>query len=105
MIVSTSDNSVPARISFRMLRTASLEKKPASFCARSSFDRSCAGDCVADFIPGTSELESADSVNPNRTGAINDQNAPAKAGSNPAAGQPKIQTTTAGAGLQSSISA
>jgi len=35
MIVSTSDNSDPARINFRILRTDWLEKKPESFGARS----------------------------------------------------------------------
>src|SRR6202167_5548427 len=53
MIVSTSDNSDPARIKFRMLRTDSLEKKPDAFCARPSFGSCCAGNCVADFIPTT----------------------------------------------------
>src|SRR5580658_7263585 len=49
MIVNTSDNSEPARINFRMLRTDSLEKRADSFCARSSFGRSCAADCIADL--------------------------------------------------------
>src|SRR5580704_2653532 len=57
IIVNTSDNSDPARINFRMLRTESLEKKPDSFCSGSSFGRSSAGNCVADFIPSTSGLE------------------------------------------------
>jgi hypothetical protein len=42
IIVNTSDNSEPARISFRMPRTDSLEKKSNSFCARVSFVGSCA---------------------------------------------------------------
>ena len=54
MIVSISDNSDPARINFRMLRTDLLEKKPDSFCAVSSSGTSGVGDCVADFIPSTS---------------------------------------------------
>src|SRR5215467_3325035 len=58
MVASTSDNSDPARISFRMLRTGSLEKKPNSSCARSILDRSCARDGVAKFIPSTSGSES-----------------------------------------------
>jgi hypothetical protein len=57
MIASTSDSSDPARINLRMLRTDSLEKKPDSFCARSTFGRSCVDDCVADVITGTSGLE------------------------------------------------
>src|SRR5690348_10912883 len=57
MIVSTSNSSDPARINFRMLRTVSLEKEPHAFCARSTFGRSCSGDCVAEFITKTSGLE------------------------------------------------
>ena len=57
MIVSTSDNSDPARINFRILRTDSLEKKPDSSGARSGFGGSCVEECVADFIPSMSGVK------------------------------------------------
>src|ERR1700722_15460008 len=47
MIASTSDNSEPSRINFRMLRTDWLEKKPDSPGVRSTFSRSCTGECIA----------------------------------------------------------
>jgi hypothetical protein len=47
MIVRTSDRGDPARINFRMLSTDSLEKRADSFCACSTIDENCAGDCVA----------------------------------------------------------
>jgi hypothetical protein len=62
IVVSTSDNSDPARIDFRMFRTDALEKKPDSFRAGSSLGRSCTEDCIADFIlstPGEVELDPA----------------------------------------------
>src|SRR5271170_5578561 len=58
MIASTSGNSAPARMSFRMLRTDSLEKNPDSLRGAPIAGRSCARDCVADFI-----LKNAGSVN------------------------------------------
>src|SRR5580700_120068 len=50
MIVNTSDNSDPARINSRMLRTDSLENKP------DWFGSSCAGDSVAEFILNISRM-------------------------------------------------
>jgi hypothetical protein len=49
MIVSTSGNSDPARISFRMSRTESLENL-APLCGKSTFAGSFVGDFVADVI-------------------------------------------------------
>jgi hypothetical protein len=57
MMVSTSGNGDPAIINFRMLRTESLEKRANSVCGGSKFDRTDAGDCVADFIINTPGLE------------------------------------------------
>ena len=57
MIVSTSDNSDPARISFRISSTASLEKKPDSFRLYSSLFST--RDCIAEFIIQTPGLETA----------------------------------------------
>src|ERR1700685_2992655 len=78
MIVSTSDNSDPARINLKMLRTDSLEKKPASFCAPSTFGRSCTGDCDADFTTNTSGLECR--LSSELYGVIDGGNIPAKVG-------------------------
>src|SRR5580700_6567068 len=89
MIVSTSDNSDPARINFRMLRTDSLEKKHESLRARSASGRSCARDSIADLITNAFPLEC-------RLGQ--------KAGSDHA-GHPKIQTITARAKFRFSVSA
>src|SRR5277367_4599537 len=85
MIPSTSDNSDPARINFRMLRTASLEKKPGSLCAPSSFGRSSVRDCVADFISSTSGLEcrlgqSETATAPGGKHATNSRDVPAEVG-------------------------
>src|SRR5580698_2687134 len=50
MIASTSGNSDPARINFRMSSTDSLEKRPVSI-----FATSCARDCIADFLGDSAE--------------------------------------------------
>src|SRR5256885_15931915 len=47
MIASTSDSGDPAKINFSRLSTDSLEKRPDSFCAASTLDRTCAGGCIA----------------------------------------------------------
>src|ERR1700728_2572430 len=75
MILSTSDNSAPARINFRMLRTDSLEKKPTSFRACSSAGRSCARDCVAGFIFQHLQLGTPTRSNANRNATIDESGA------------------------------
>src|SRR6516165_1291435 len=47
MIVSVSDRGDPAKISFKMLSTDSLEMRPDSFCTGSTLGRICVGDCAA----------------------------------------------------------
>src|SRR5882757_7359800 len=47
MTASTSDNGDPARINLRTSSTASLEKRPGPFGARSARESSCRSDPVA----------------------------------------------------------
>jgi hypothetical protein len=47
MTLRISGSGDPAEISLRMLGSDSLEKSPDSFCAPSTFDETCPGDCVA----------------------------------------------------------
>ena len=57
MIVSTSGNGDPALINLRMLSTDSMEESADPFCWGSTFDRTGAGDCLADFIFNTAAFE------------------------------------------------
>src|SRR5579862_7049017 len=57
MTVSTSGNGDPAMINLRMLSTDSMEESADPLCSVSTFGRTGAGDCLADFIFNTAALE------------------------------------------------